>query len=323
MRLASSAASLITALLLAPPLAAQADTTVALRFGWATGTSARVEVEKVRVRRTAARVDSIRSRFAHTWKVEAHPEGRRVAWADFAWVEVPDLPGGDGFLRNVTQAIHVLPAYIVKPDGALARVEDLAQARTLLGAMFTRVIAANMRDTPPGALEVLEQVTPDRVLEALAQQEWEAQVGMWVGVEVTPGEEITGTVQEPSPLNPALAIPTRLAFAMGKRVPCTPGAAEARCVEMRLTSSPEPEPFRRALVDAVTQMGATAGQAEAAARDAVKETRVDAVVEPATLRPHRVTVVQTLRLVEPTPGGGAPRPVSQVDRKTYSYTWDK
>ena len=96
---------------------------------------------------------------------------------------------------------------------------------------------------------------------------------------------------------PAIAIPTRLAFSMGKRVPCAPGAAEARCVEMRLTSSPEPEPFRRALVDAVTRMGATAAEVEAATRDAAKETRVDAVVEPATLRPHRVTVVQTLKKI--------------------------
>lgn len=312
---------LAAAVLLAPPLAAQkGDTTVALRFDWAPGTTAKVELEKVRVRRTAARVDSMRSRMAYTMSVEAHPEGRRVRWTDFAWVEVPDLPGPDEFMRHVTQAIAILPTLVVSPRGAVVRTEDLVQTRTLTGAMLTRVVAANLRDAPRGTFEIFEQVTPDRVLDAIARQDWDAQVGVWIGAELEPGREYTGESREPSPLNPALTIPSQLRFSMGARVPCAPGAAEWRCVELRFVSRPEPVAFRRALSDIMAQLGVTSADADSLAQGLSKEVRVDAVVEPATLRPHRVTIMQSVGSVEPGPDG-KPRPATQADRKTYRYTY--
>lgn len=313
---------LVTAILLAPPLAAQTgDTTVALRFGWAPGMEAKVELEKVRVRRMEGRVDSMRSRVRYTMRVEEHPEGRLVKWSGLEWVEVPDLPGQGEFMRHVTQAITILPGWVVSPRGAMLRLDNVAQTRTLANAMLTRVIAANIRDVPPDALRIMEQVTPDRVLEALARQEWDAQVGLWLDADLEPGREYAAESREPSPLNPALTIPMRLRFRMSARIPCAPGDAEPRCVEMRMSSAPEPEAFRGALRDIVAQMGIASSDADEMIRGLTKESSVEAVVEPATLRPHRVTVFQTVGTVEPGPGGKM-RPATQVDRKTYRYTYE-
>lgn len=313
---------LALAALAAPPAAeaqpaAGATSVVRLGFDWKPGTTARVESRRLHVRTVGRDSDTTLTVTRYTMRVESHPRGRLVRFEDFQ-VE-PGARAQAGAPAAERLAAVFAPSVVVSGTGQFLQVDDVARAREQLAALAASVMGSGAGDLPPALRRIVDGFSTPEALNAQAASEWNRLVSFWTGSEMRPGVEYDMSSQEP--LLPGAPITVRVTFGLTRRVPCAPGGDTA-CVALERKSAPDPEQFRAAFGRFLGQAGIPGDEVEALVSRLKVDNSTSLVVEPTTLLPHALEVAREVTTVVGGPGG-APVPMTETERRTYRFTYER
>jgi hypothetical protein len=301
------------------PLAAQEGRgeAIPLRFGWEPGMQAEIDFEHVRVRSMGSESASARLTATYRMDVSAHAGGLAIDYSGIRWTTLPPPNPGTGRYYEVQARVSggARPRSVVSRAGAFLRVEGeaqvAAQTRAALEPLLSRV-DASMRESARAMLAA--RLQPGALGHAAAD-EWNAMVGLWAGKELEMGKPYTMENASRSPVFENVTIPIHVTLRIVGRTRCTPQDAEARCVEMELSSAPDQEMMTRAHNDLLQRSGVPAEQVQATFAQLNIQSSVRIHADPRTLRPYYVQMVRT---ASGHPGAGALR---QVETRTFRFRY--
>jgi len=300
------------------PLAAQQGSgeTIPLRFGWEPGMQAEIDYEQVRVRRMGSESDSARLAATYRMDVSAHAGGLAIDYSGMRWTALPPPIRGTGrFYEAQARVTRARPRSVVSRAGAFLRVEGEEQVAAQTSAALEPLLAgvdASMRES---ARAILAARLQPGALRHAAHDEWNAIVGMWAGKELEIGEPYRMENASRSPMLGNVTIPIHVTLRIVGRTRCTPQDAEARCVEMELTSAPDQEMMARAHNDLLQRSGVPAEQVQATFSELNVQSSVRIHADPRTLRLYYVQMVRT---ASGHPGAGGLR---QVETRTFRFRY--
>jgi hypothetical protein len=311
-------AAALALLLASAPLAAQDGETVHLRFRWQPGMRADVETEQVRVRLIDGRRDSVRIASAYRMEVEEHAEGLAVAYADVRWTELPRAdPALGRFYEALSRTMSAGRARrIVSEEGEFLRVDGAAAMAREVNAAVQPLLRDVEATTLANVRQMISGLLSEEALTASAADEWNALVGTWVDAELEVGEPYALESSFQSPLFPGVEIPLRLEFELVRgAAPCDRDDRGTRCVELRMSSVPDQEVMRGALMEFLERAGASADEVEAIFAQMNVRTHLTLITEPRTLRPH---LLVSRRLVTTGKGDDSP---SQMETRRFVFRY--
>ena len=295
---------------------------VALRFAWPVGMTARVEQEWSRVQATPTKRDSTYVRSAYRLQVADHPQGRLIEMDSFRIVPAPgqQLNATVDGEQIVARLGSLLPSYVVSVEGEFLAVADIERMKSA----FDSILAPVRQQSESGSPQVralLANMTSPQALTAAAAQEWNLVVGTWVGADWEVGAAYEYSAEEPIPYLPGQKVKMNYEFAAVERVPCAGSEREARCVELFMRSAPDSAAFAgllRTLFETIAPDQRSAVEGLQNMR-AVNELTV--IAEPATLRPHSVELIKFVEVGVAPSSGDAGGKTMRLDRRAASYTY--
>lgn len=286
--------------------------TVRLRFAWPVGTIARVEATRYR-ERNAERVDTTESRVRYRMNVREDDDGLLITYDDFGFDEA--AAGGMQISGLDERIAAMVPRIVVSREGEFLRIEDVESIRALVDTMLAAELGAEELDM---ARDVMASMMSDEALAAMAAQDWNASVGMWVDTDIELDAVYEFEDEAPMPIVPGAVIPMITQFWIERWTPCTEDGGDGQCVEIRVVSRPEPDAVKRAIGEFMERFTGDAGDAFSF-EDFNVESEVLLVTEPGTLLPHRVEIAKyvsgTFRVGDET------GEFSQTDVRTLRYTY--
>jgi len=310
----AAAAILLCAVCIGSVSAQTSDTVpVLLEFKWPIGLEATVEVSNLRERGTTKK-DTVTSALAYRMKTRADPQGMVVAYDSF---RIPVDAGSPSGMDVSAQLGVLLPNFVVSNSGEFVRVIGIEALRAMLDSMMAPALAKLAGN--PEALQMVRSVLSEPALTAIAAQDWNAMVGIWIGGKLVKGQTLENESAEPVPVMPDVSLPMLYEYTLLDWVPCVEGEAAKRCVEVEMLSYPDPD----AVKDFVTKLLSKAG-AEAAG--SVFETfeienQVLLVTDPKNLLPYRVTIAKSVNGTGKEKG--QPVSFSSFERKTYRFSYHR
>ncbi|HET7464231.1 MAG TPA: hypothetical protein VFJ82_23440 [Longimicrobium sp.] len=303
--------------LVATPLAAQQGGTVRLRFDWRPGTRAEVDYEQVRLRNVGGRVDTLHVASTYRMEVSAHAAGIAIAYSGTRWTE---LHSTDPVLGPYYQAMARTTSggrgrTVVGPGGRFLRVEGAQEIAGELDQALGPVLADMDASTVQSIRQAASTLTSPQALGAAAENDWNALVGTWLGMELTIGQVVAVERSFRTPVFPGVTIPLHMQFRAAGRVRCAPADAEERCVRLELASIPDQEVVARAIRDFLERAGTAFEDAQATLAQANVQSFIILHTEPQTLRPY---LLQYRRVVKASRAEDAP---IHVDTRTFRFRY--
>jgi hypothetical protein len=297
--------------------AANADSVVALRFGWPAGMKAVVNATRFRARASAGKADTTAFEFRYSMEVSPHAEGRLIRSGGFTFGDADNA--ADAEVVGVTEQLSaLLPAIIVSPQGAFVRTDNIGALKAKMDSMIAPV--RNDKHSPE-LRTLLANLTAESTLNAIAAQTWNAGVGIWVGAEFELGAVYESEEPAAIPFFPGETLPMVTQFEIVGRVPCIEESGRTDCVELHLVSSPD-EAALKALLKKMMDMAVDMPAGSPPIFDEIKiQTEITLIAEPSTLIPHWYS--QTKSTGGSFRVGNEPGSFSQVEEQTAAYTYVK
>jgi hypothetical protein len=296
--------------------------TVALRFGWPAGMSARVLQDWSRIQSRSGRRDSTHVVTSYRLRVAAHPKGRLIQTDSFQVVVAPSVAGqAAGVEQLLARMGSFTPSYVVSKDGEFVGVEGLAQMKSALDSLFAPMLA-ELAGAPAAARQLLTAATSAEALTASAAQGWNALAGTWVGADWEVGEVYAASADEPIPVMPGVTIKMSYEFSAAERVAC-PGAAKSavpRCVRLEMRSEPDSAAMRTMISELLGKVAPEARAQIAAFGQMRSENSVTLIADPRDLRPYRLEVVTSITVTSEATATEPSQSMTRVDRRVTRYT---
>ncbi len=289
--------TLVFAFLLVPgPLTAQE--TIPLTFAWQPGL--RGTVTQTMDQSTGVMGMQMEQRMVTRYAIEVldHPEGVLIRFRDGEMLEssMPGLPGmpSDALPAGAEEftSLMATASYdaIVDGQGQLVRIERDEATRARLEAVMEEMLAP-LREMSNEMPAMFEGLLSEETLNATVKQSWNTSLGFRPGDEVVVGETYTSRDELPFPVMQNRSVLMDLATTVTGRVACRKGGAPDGCVRMLTDARTDPEDIRMMMEEMFDQMLANAPVEMEISMGAFEQTfRVEAITEPATLVPHRVSL---------------------------------
>ncbi|WP_043431343.1 hypothetical protein [Cystobacter fuscus] len=272
-----------------------------LRFAWPEGLKAQVEVHIQGEREAGGRTQRHDARATFTLSTQLQGEELQVKREAFSgWKGT--LPAKMG--SPADRLVDRIPLVRVSRQGEFLGIEGAAEAREAFAS------EVKLKSLDPLSRRVFDMTTTDEALRAIALDFWNMSVGAWPRLGLTPGtsRELRSPTSVPQLGGGTLDMVATFRW-VGPSA-CTPDEKEPRCVELVLESSPDREQAKKLLQQALTAQSGKGPVTEAL--ETSQEVR--AVVEPATLLPHRLTLRRSTQMRMRTPQGKSESGREQTER---------
>jgi hypothetical protein len=284
---------------------------VRLEFAWPVGTRARVTTTKSR-RTTGDRKESSSGTTSYTMQVAALGDSLRIQSLDPRFEAEGDLAGVPAAAR--AQFADALPEFVVDREGAFLGLHDPAAARSAVLGMLR---GAMKEPVDEGVRNSIEGMLTEEVLSNFAAQAWNAVVGAWVGGEMELGAEYETSARGPVPIAPGETILMRNVFRAERLVPCKRAGSDRRCVELTMTTTPDPEEMKTFLQAFLAKFPGGEQVPRPSAFDIVTEVRL--VTEPAGMLPHSMSMIRRTSVTMEVEGRKSQ--AERVDETRTSYVY--
>jgi hypothetical protein len=263
---------------------------VTLKFGWHPS-DARITLKESRVTFDGGQIAHSRAAAAFERHTGAAPAGgwsvtyshRFSGYEPGVW---PSDPGAQK--RPLVFPPAPLPTvdFKVSAGGEFVGVRNAKAFATRLTTWTDKLIRAGAptgdraRDAADSVVGVTARDFSPGMLEADAAQNYQLETAMWVGATLEQGVwyEISAPMSLPGMSE--FVVEQRIDFAFTRRLPCTAGAADRRCVEIVIRATPDPKSLAHVLED----LGGAPPNSLFA--DYFASTEVRIVTDPATLLPY-------------------------------------
>lgn len=303
--------------------APDASQTVSLRYGWPNGLHGTMSSRVTRRRSGVPTPENYVVSGRCDFTVDAHAAGQQVRF-ERCTAAVDGASARLAAWRTLLEKLTTIDqSYLVNPQGELVGVEGIAEVKSALDQWLEENAATQAID-PATQQTIRDTLYSEERLTAQAADEWNAMVGIWTGADLALGETYSARIEQPAPLLPDKKIPMDVTIAATHRAPCVDGDAEARCVAMTFTSSPDAKATSE-LTKSLAQQLDTTGKRDAPEQQAQLERmevhhRIVLLTEPDRLIPHRVERIKDTRVwVRSTQG--QTDPIVQLEEFVHEFTY--
>jgi hypothetical protein len=252
---------------------------VSLRFAWPESGESKVTYTKVKKQTGKPEQKSV---FRYTGRAEKKGAEWRLTTSDTTWEGVAPFPPAlaEEGMRASEKVVQVVSA-----DLSQVRLEGTEALDPIFAKMF-----ANSSIPEAQRQRVMEMVRSAMLAEA--NEMWNLAVGFWEGADLPLGKLHSAESEGELPMAPGAAVKFQMRFQARKRVACA-GERQPRCVELSLTSVPDPKALKPVLEKFMASL-VPAGQAPPAGlfEKVSIQNELSLVTEPGTLRPHRLTWIK-------------------------------
>lgn len=299
--------SLPLLLLLALPALADSPAPTRLHFAWPDGMRAQVELHLTGERRTTGAPQRHDARTTFTLSTEKK-DGE-------LWVKREALGAWKGTLPDklgspADRLVDRIPVTRVSPEGTFLGIEGTDETREAFGREVKR------SSLDPAHRKIFETMTSDAALRGVAVDFWNMSVGLWTQLELGPGDTHEMRNRTAVPQLGGGSLDMVLTARWVGPAACA-DEKTPRCVELELTSAPDPEQVGQLVGKALASAGGKGLVVEAFA--VTQELR--AVVEADTLRPHRLTLRRSNTMRIRAPGGRVESGSERAERAyVFRYT---
>jgi hypothetical protein len=310
-------------LILAHSLSAQER--VRLDFAWPAGMSGTVTETTQMSQSVMGMANDQRTVTRRGIETLDHPEGLRIRYLRGELLEtsapgMEAIEGGDEVTRLMAEAPYDM---IVDDQGSIVEITRDQETLDSLRAGMERMLEP-LQGMPnaESMTSMLEGMIGGEALDAAISQNWNSSVGLWNADELTLGETYTSEEEAPFPLVQNRTILMEMSTTVVERTPCYEGGAPDGCVKVVMVSVIDPDDFRPLMQEMMGEM--MAGLPEEMPMEFGNidvNTTTEAIVEPGTLVPHRITM---------TSGGdiemilmGQAMTTTQEMVATMTYDWQR
>lgn len=293
-----------------------AEEKIALTFAWPETLKATVHVDKSKVRSTTDQAPQ-RMSLGTSYEMLATRGGTgtllRFGTVTLDASQRSDIP--QPVMAQLQEVLRMgMPSYKVSTEGSFAGVQDVEQYRDRIRELLMKEVPAA---SDPQARARMERVVDARLLNALAESEWNSIVGAWMGATLEVGQEYELMTQQPLPIGRQQMVKTRMTFAIVRRLPCERAGVTLQCVEVEMTNVPEAGEFTKAVADLAREL--SGGKADGPVPTMEVSTEVRLVTEPDTLVPHAYTRTKRLRVQMQEAGKDQELVDLEESRVEYTY----
>jgi hypothetical protein len=279
-----------------------------VRFDWPVGTAAVVHTDYANevildgVRQTRAHL-----RMTHGMRILADQKGRVMLNAEHRHLE------SSGEVASALSALISLwiPKTVLNERGEFVRIEEADRTQQLLFDIYEPLANSAAAGAFPAFKEFVLTMTRPDALSRLGASEWIGTLGKWVGIPLdTAPIEGRGSIR----VAPGLAAPTTIHQRIVERGPCARAELRPECATFEIRQTLTAEGLT-ALKDYATK----------GASDALPgtlrtvEVTDRAKLEIATMLPHEVTIIRTMR--QTLEMNGKAITVENVERRAMQYSY--
>ncbi len=312
---------------LAPP-ALVADT-VSLRYGWEPGMDILITFEGERGRVTGGKTQRVRARGSLRLTTAARGDGIALSYSDFqmepidarrggASVDIPAGPQAE-MQKLVARLGGALPQTLIGPDGFIVGFigtqETVSESRAAFRALVSQLPGESQ--APPEKMEqILDQIMTEEVIQQRMVEEWNRDVGVWIGAELEERQLYQSEASGQVALLGNAELSSIVTFQYQGAVPCDERAAERRCVKLVMSAEVDPQGLGPAIRDFTARLS---GQQVPEIRAVKVDETVELITDPRTLMPRTITIdkVTTMTIME----GGRPVESGQTEHKVMRYEY--
>ena len=296
---------------------------VSLTFAWQPGVPISVSKFGYRVRQSSSGADTIRAHLEYILEFNRLPTGYLVHMADLD-VGGPPLDGaagGQGIQDLVARLSRAMPDFLISREGFFMGLAGAEAGLEATFEFFEDVLAEANEDESATreTMAALRGIMTPEVYEAMTAEEWNKLVGTWVGIEGETGALFEGTMSVPVPMLQGQEIPLDFQFAVAETCPCEEDGAKDDCVRLVYTSRTDPEAARESVTAIMQSLGGE--ELEELDFDSLKvTTSIQTVLEPESMRLHRIIYEKAVKLEMAGPDGEA-EPGEQIETEWYYFTY--
>jgi hypothetical protein len=295
------------------PAAAAVLSPTELRFDWPEGLDVRVDTERSKEVQGGPRPrPPVSVKAFYRMRVQPHAEGLVVRSQDFDFGANPLSPSDATSLDAIVGTLA--PSIIVSRAGEFLRIEDTTAVKNALDEM-TRPMR-QQASLPPQFSQLVQQLTSDEFLNALAASDWNSMIGNWTDFPVKDGR-FEETVEEPTPIMPDVNLPMTIVMKSVEQAECTRGAARYACGTFELTSRVDQSGFEAVMKRLLGGMKELEGL-RYEELDIVTVIRVK--LEIGTMLPHQYSMTKTVKVRMSMPGE-QPVSMTQTERRSSTFTY--
>ena len=186
--------------------------------------------------------------------------------------------------RALLKATSSPPDYIISPNGKFVRLEGVDRFQENLQAALAEVISDLPEEAQGRVMQILGQMTTKEQLEKKIVENWDREVGAWIGASLSQGDIYEAHYTAEAPALQNAPIPMKAQFKYVGRTPCNDESEEENCVELELLTEVNSETLAQTLEGFLQKAGISDFHVE----QFQLEERVQLITEPETLIPHRM-----------------------------------
>lgn len=261
-----------------------------LTFAWPEGLRGVVTVTKEQVRdgKVATRMTN-----RYVMSGSKRPGGYRLEFGD---VEI-DVDRNFGQLTDPQRAQmalllqSALPTYLISDEGALESIERVDEFVAKQRALFEQFGSKDNEAERATRRRVMATFLTPQLLLASAQQEWNRQVGLWLGAPLELGQDYKLESTAELPILPGRRISIRATFKAVSQQSCERAGLKHKCLVIEYRSQPDPAEVATALSEVMAKSGVATPAAAQGFETALKFNQwFRLVTEPDTLVPHELHI---------------------------------
>jgi hypothetical protein len=290
------------------------DDAPGLVFNWPEGIDVKVESMRTKEQTGTRESKPVAIRSSYRMRVYPHADGFVVRTEDFTLPDAPPANDPSGLEALIGM---LAPSIVVNGAGEFVRIEDTKAVKQFLSDMFAPVLKDKGTNVPAGIMQVMQQMSSDEFLNAIAASEWNSLIGAWAEFPIEDGL-FEDTMEEPNPMMPDLTIPMKLKLTSGDVQECERGGAKYRCAVFEMTSNVDQaafEPMMKRMFEGVKELqGAKYEQFDLLTTVRVK-------LETDTMLPHDYQMTKTVNMKMSLPNAPNPITMKQVDKRTSRFTY--
>ena len=315
---------IILALLFAMPVEALAESAqdtidkVILSYNWKPGTEARVIFSSDQIKSRNGKRTNMKMSGESTMKTVKHKKGLLI---DFTYSKIDinaDEKQMEGRMKKLMEKISAIsPSYIINKDGEILDVIGLEEMRQTALKEMDKWFADADPKVKAQISNMLQSMLSNAQLMAQVQQDWNRDVGQWLGAEFEAGYVYSLDYETPIPMIGNAMIPFKGEYSYIGKTACNNKDKREKCVKLNYRSNIDSEGARIFITKMFEKMGAPKGEAEKITMTIDYE--LELITDPTTLYPYNIKEVKTVRVpaLEGQPSS------EQVDIKNYNYIYKR
>ena len=292
------------------------DESVSLKYNWQPGMVSNVKYSFTKTKSYNGQTQKRQMVGTYVVKTSLHKDGLQLDFSDHKMEMNMDSDSQQNKLQQAIQKIsQIMPSYIINKKGELIEVIGLEELKTAMEDQIREIFKNSPVEMQQKMDQLMQQILSKPQIMAQLQDEWNRDVGQWLGATFEKGYVYNIEFASPVPMLGNKSILTKGEYSYLGPSKCQDHDKDQKCVKLRFESYLDQNATTTVLNEMFGSMGVTSPEAF----DLKADYKLEIITDPISLRPYKIKATNTVS----SPVQGSTESVLQVDEKNYSFTYIK